>query len=204
MRTLAGASLVAVLLFGACSGATDDRIATISGTPEPTLEAPGNFPENTAGNPPGDDIQESETPLTTDPPATTATTHQTVRTVPPASRSTLTTAAPSWASEGPLTGSSDQVSSNSGSTNCGGNLPPCWVLGKESGYGTNNFNEGGCGGRNCYTQWQFDPLTWEGVRQAHPELELPADPAAATFAQADSAAAALWDGGDGCGHWAAC
>lgn len=72
---------------------------------------------------------------------------------------------------------------------CGGDLPPCWVMNRESGGNLNAYNPTGCGGRGCYGKWQCDPRTCSGH---------------GTEAQQDAEAAALWDHGRGCSHWAAC
>lgn len=76
-----------------------------------------------------------------------------------------------------------------GSGACGGDLPPCWVMQRESHGNINAYNPTGCGGRGCYGKWQCDPRTCSGK---------------GTEAQQDAEAAALWDHGRGCSHWAAC
>lgn len=72
---------------------------------------------------------------------------------------------------------------------CGGDLPPCWVMMRESGGNLNAYNPTGCGGRGCYGKWQCDPRTCSGR---------------GTEAQQDAEARALWDGGRGCANWGAC
>ncbi len=80
---------------------------------------------------------------------------------------------------------------------CGGEYPPCWVAERESHGNYAAVNSTGCGGRTCGGKWQFDPLTWDGyggyefAQDAPPALQ-------------DSKAKELWNGGQGCGHWAAC
>jgi hypothetical protein len=80
---------------------------------------------------------------------------------------------------------------------CDGDLPPCAVAQRESGGDYGAFNPNGCGGHACYGKWQFSGA-WAG------KLGLPLDIASATPAQQDAAARALWAGGAGCSHWAAC
>lgn len=80
---------------------------------------------------------------------------------------------------------------------CGGDLPPCWVLARESGGNIEAVNHTGCGGRGCYGKWQFDPRTsrglgYEGTMDQYPEQVQ------------DEAARTLWANGQGCSHWAAC
>lgn len=81
---------------------------------------------------------------------------------------------------------------------CGGtDYPPCYVAARESGGSYSAYNPGGCGGNGCYGKWQFSGA-WAG------RLGLPTNLAAATPAQQDAAARALWAHGAGCSNWAAC
>lgn len=72
---------------------------------------------------------------------------------------------------------------------CGGDLPPCWVMLRESGGNIHAYNPTGCGGRGCRGKWQCDPRTCSGQ---------------GTEAQQDAEARRVWDHGRGCAHWAAC
>lgn len=83
------------------------------------------------------------------------------------------------------------------STDCGGDLPPCYVMMRESGGSYGAFNPSGCGGNACYGKWQFSGA-WAG------ELGLPDDLSQATPAQQDAAARQLWANGAGCRNWDAC
>lgn len=91
------------------------------------------------------------------------------------------------------------------SRRCGGHLPPCWVLARESGGRYDAVNPTGCGGRGCYGAWQFDPRTWDAAagRAGRPDL-IGVRPDRASPEDQDLIAAALWDDGRGCSHWAAC
>lgn len=82
-----------------------------------------------------------------------------------------------------------QSSPKIGSGRCGGNLPPCSVMMRESGGNIHAYNPTGCGGRGCYGKWQCDPRSCNGT---------------GTEAEQDAEAAQLWNGGAGCGNWAAC
>lgn len=86
---------------------------------------------------------------------------------------------------------------------CGGTLPPCWVLQRESRGRYDAVNPTGCGGRGCYGGWQFDPRTWDATvrRMGRPDL---VGQYLASPDDQDAAAAYLWAGGAGCSHWAAC
>lgn len=72
---------------------------------------------------------------------------------------------------------------------CGGDLPPCWVMKRESGGNINAYNPTGCSGRGCYGKWQCDPRTCDGT---------------GTEEEQDAEARRVWDNGRGCSHWAAC
>lgn len=79
---------------------------------------------------------------------------------------------------------------------CGGDLPPCWVMAREStgpgypnGGDPNAYNPTGCGGRGCRGKWQCDPRTCDGT---------------GTEAEQDAEARRVWANGAGCSHWAAC
>lgn len=94
---------------------------------------------------------------------------------------------------------------------CGGSLPPCSVMQRESGGNIRAINRTGCGGRGCYGKWQFDPVTfipgctvskWNartcGTYQGH---QFASD---APEEVQDARARELWAGGRGCSHWASC
>lgn len=68
-------------------------------------------------------------------------------------------------------------------------LPPCWVMQRESGGDPNAYNPTGCGGRGCRGKWQCDPRTCSGT---------------GTEEEQDAEARALWNHGAGCSHWSAC
>jgi hypothetical protein len=78
---------------------------------------------------------------------------------------------------------------SSASGRCGGDLPPCSVMMRESGGDIHAYNPTGCGGRGCRGKWQCDPRTCTGT---------------GTEAEQDAEARALWADGAGCEHWAAC
>lgn len=72
---------------------------------------------------------------------------------------------------------------------CGGDLPPCWVMMRESGGNIRAHNPTGCSGRGCYGKWQCDPRTCDGT---------------GSEAEQDAEARRVWDHGRGCSHWNAC
>ena len=80
---------------------------------------------------------------------------------------------------------------------CGGDLPPCWVMRRESGGDPRAVNATGCGGRGCFGKWQFDPLTWAGYAGVSRASDVP------EWVQ-DERARQIWAGGRGCSHWGAC
>ena len=80
-----------------------------------------------------------------------------------------------------------------GSGACGGDLPPCYVMMRESGGDPTAQNPSG----DASGKWQFIDSTWAGyggyakARYAPESVQ-------------DEKARALWAGGAGCGHWSAC
>lgn len=79
---------------------------------------------------------------------------------------------------------------------CGGSLPPCSVMQRESGGDPQAVNETGCGGRGCYGKWQIDPDTAESVGYPR-RLDLQPE------AVQDAAARAIL-ARDGCQAWSTC
>lgn len=76
---------------------------------------------------------------------------------------------------------------------CGGNLPPCWVMQRESGGNITAQNPTS----TASGKWQFINGTWAGYG-GYAEAWM-----APEHVQ-DAKAAELWAGGAGCGHWSAC
>lgn len=77
---------------------------------------------------------------------------------------------------------------------CGGDLPPCWVMNRESGGDPTVWNRQGSGASG---KWQVMPGTWAGYGGY----------SAAAYAPEsvqDEFARRLWAGGAGCAHWSAC
>jgi hypothetical protein len=87
--------------------------------------------------------------------------------------------------------------SSGGTGTCGGDLPPCYVMYRESRGDYGAYNPNGCYPYGCYGKWQFSGA-WAC------KLGLPCDIASATPAQQDEAARQLWAGGSGCSNWGAC
>lgn len=82
---------------------------------------------------------------------------------------------------------------------CGGDLPPCSVLARESGGNLRAISPVGmCGTeanpRRCYGKWQFDLPTWNNYAGI-------ANPIDASEDVQDAKARELWAGGRGCRHW---
>lgn len=86
---------------------------------------------------------------------------------------------------------------------CGGDLPPCYVMQRESGGNPNAVNPTGCGGNGCYGLYQFDPRTWNAVASSMGRQDLVGNYLPSAAEQA-AVARHLWAGGSGCSHWAAC
>jgi hypothetical protein len=85
------------------------------------------------------------------------------------------------------------TTANYGSGACGGSLPPCYVMMRESGGDITAQNPTS----TASGKWQFLDSTWAGyggyakARYAPEHVQ-------------DAKAAALWAGGAGCSHWSAC
>lgn len=139
---------------------------------------------------------EPATTTTTEPPAPVTTV--TVSKLPPTTRGTTTTVyvLPEAAGEeDDETWWAKQPGYVPGA--CGGTLPPCYVMRRESGGDPSAVNATGCGGRGCFGKWQFDPRTSQGLGYSRPMNQY-------DEATQDEAARRLWAGGRGCSHWNAC
>lgn len=89
-------------------------------------------------------------------------------------------------------------------TASGGCAVPGYICHRESRGDPNAVNPTGCSGRGCYGKYQFDPNTWNAVARDMGRPDLVGNAAGASEADQDAVAAHLWDGGNGCSHWAAC
>ena len=76
---------------------------------------------------------------------------------------------------------------------CGGNLPPCYVMERESGGDLRAENPVS----TASGKWQFIDGTWNGYGGYSHASQAPED-------VQDAKAAELWAGGAGCSHWSAC
>lgn len=184
MRKLRTTIVLLALGLAACS--SGDPGSAEKETTAPEVPVTTTVPEVTTTTVP-EPVQVEQAPPTTEPehvhpPVTAA---RTRITVPP------TTVYEAPAPQGRST------STGSGSGSCGGNLPPCSVMGAESGGDPGAVNATGCDGRGCYGKWQFDPRTSQGLGYPGVMTDYPES-------VQDEAAAALWAGGRGCSHWNAC
>lgn len=121
-------------------------------------------------------VAASQTTTTTAPPPPPPTTAAPRPTAPP------TTAAP--APPAPV---------NYGSGACGGDLPPCYVMMRESGGNITAQNPTS----TASGKWQFLDSTWGGFMGYAKARYAP------EWVQ-DERARQLWAGGRGCSHWSAC
>jgi hypothetical protein len=80
-----------------------------------------------------------------------------------------------------------------GSGACGGDLPPCYVMRRESGGSLTAQNPTS----TASGKWQFLRSTWAGFG-GYSEAWM------APESVQDAKARILWDGGRGCSHWSAC
>lgn len=149
----------------------------------------------------GPDVEAVEATRPSDPPPTFLAWPTTTSTLPPATTTTTvapttTSVAPPHRQTAPASGPATGVGQVNGYP-CGGDLPPCWVLARESGGDPTAVNPTGCGGHTCGGLWQFDPRTWAGFGGYRHAQDAPAE-------VQNQAARQLWAGGSGCSHWAAC
>lgn len=80
-----------------------------------------------------------------------------------------------------------------GNGRCGGSLPPCYVMMRESGGNLTAKNPRS----TASGKWQALNPTWNGFGGYSEAWQAPE-------AVQDAFAAQLWAGGSGCSHWAAC
>lgn len=93
---------------------------------------------------------------------------------------------------------------------CGGSLPPCWVLRKESRGDIRIWN-GGCyapigwaGGPPCRNGLSTASGKWQTTRGSWKRHGGYLNAADAPERVQDERARIMWDGGRGCSHWSAC
>ena len=79
---------------------------------------------------------------------------------------------------------------------CGGTLPPCYVMRRESGGNIRAQNPRS----TASGKWQFLDSTWRRIPAAHGYAKARHAPEHVQ----DAAARWLWNGGRGCSHWSAC
>lgn len=132
-----------------------------------------------------------------DSPATTSAINTTVLAAPPTTESVTTTTEPEPTTVAPIpprpsTTEYLRVETTTGA--CGGDLPPCYVLARESGGNIHVYNYSGSGASG---KWQFMRSTWNNYR-GYPNA------ADAPESVQDEKARLVWDGGRGCSHWNAC
>lgn len=167
------AMLVSAFVFGGPSTESDAAVggstvpSSVSSAPTPTVAVTTATPKTAAP---------TTVPVTV--PATIPPTTAPPTTAPP------TTMAPPPTTPAPT----PVVAAPTGA--CGGNLPPCCVMLRESGGNPTAVNpSSGASGK-----WQFMPDTWQGF-DGYPTA------AQAPEAVQDARAAQIWAGGAGAGHW---
>lgn len=168
--------LILTTILGGC-GADDVPIALVEHQAPTTTEVPGT---STSVAP----TTTTEVTTTTQAPVTTVARVRPTTTVPAASLATL--AAPAAPS----------IPAGTGSGACGGSLPPCSVMRRESGGNPSAIGYGQCGSDDCFGKWQIDPDTAESVGYPR-RLDLQPE-----SVQDDAARAIL--ARDGCAAWSTC
>lgn len=95
--------------------------------------------------------------------------------------------------EAPTSRRQAPIAEEQGNGRCGGDLPPCWVMNRESGGNIRAQNPTS----TASGKWQFLDSTWGGYGGY-------ASAYLAPESVQDAKARALWAGGAGCSHWSAC
>lgn len=132
----------------------------------------------------------TEAPTTTVDPATLAAFYEAVA----ASQTTTTTSPPQPSpTTPPTTATPAPAPVRYGSGACGGDLPPCYVMMRESGGNITAQNPTS----TASGKWQFLDSTWGGYGGYAKARYAP------EWVQ-DERARQLWAGGAGCSHWNAC
>lgn len=106
---------------------------------------------------------------------------------PPPPTTTTTTTAP------PAPAPAPAPAAEPSSGRCGGDLPPCYVMMRESGGNIRAQNPSS----TASGKWQFLDSTWAGYGGYSSAYLAPES-------VQDARARELWAGGAGCGHWNAC
>lgn len=144
-------------------------------------------------------VTTTEATTTTEPPTTTEPTTTTTEAPAPEPAPApvrATTAVPAAPRPTVAAPAAPTIPVASGSGACGGDLPPCRVMRRESGGDPTAIGRGQCGADDCYGKWQFDPDTAESLgypRRMDLQPEEVQDQAARDLMARD-----------GCGQWSTC
>lgn len=133
--------------------------------------------------------------VTTTEPSTTTTEMTTTSTVAPVASTVAGTATPRTTVV-VVAPTVKSTPATTGSGACGGDLPPCRVMQRESGGDPTAIGYGQCGEDDCYGKWQIDPDTAESVGYPR-RLDLQPEEVQDDAARAIKAR-------DGCGAWSTC
>lgn len=176
--------LSACALLAACATSPS---ANLTAGPRPAPQTAASVP--TTSDPPspqlGSGTTQPDAPPTTEPPAP-----------PEPAYTPAAVSSPVVATSPPTSG----PASHTGTGACGGDLPPCAVMDREShGDPTAVSPVGYCdtGDGRCRGKWQWDAATWNGYGGYTNADEAPES-------VQDDKARQVYAGGAGCNHWKAC
>lgn len=172
-------AIVAAAAAVSC-GQSAEEIAT---APATTVQTSPETAPVTASAPETTTTTESTTTTTTAAPTTTGAPPSTARPAPPTTRYVAPTTKPA----------TTVVAASPGNGQCGGTLPPCYVMNRESGGNPQAKNPTS----SASGKWQALDSTWQGYGGYARAMDAPES-------VQDDFARRLWDGGRGCSHWSAC
>lgn len=140
------------------------------------------------------------------PTTSSSTTATTTTTPPPPTTAPVTTTVATAAPRVHTASVSRPRSTDMVGVQCGGDLPPCYVLKRESGGDPHIWNGrcymptgsyGQCGRSSASGLWQFLRSTWAGFAGYVNAADAPVE-------VQNEKARLVWAGGRGCHHWNAC
>lgn len=181
VRHAFAACLIVVLVLGA--------FVSCSGPELESSDAAGTVTTTTTTEAPTTTTEAPTTTTTTEAPTTTTT----ILVAPPTTSKPKPKPTAPPVTRAPAPPATEPAPVEAGTGRCGGDLPPCYVMMRESGGNVAIKNPTS----SASGKWQFLDSTWQG----HGGYAHASD---APESVQDAKARQLWAGGAGCSHWSAC